>query len=280
MKLLKDIIIYALLGAIQGFSEPIPISSSGHLVLFQSIFQKMGLMVPQMNDVTFEVIVNTGSLIAIMYYYRHDIVRLFKAFFGYIGKPEQRDELLPDFRFCILLIVATIPAALGGVLFNDYIESAFSNPQLVGCSLLVTATFLMLIHQFGYKGKRSVKKLNLWDAIRMGCFQLLALLPGISRSGSTLTGGMLGGLEQKAARDFSFFMFMPVSVGAIILKLKHFLTSPTVASLCLPYLISFIVSGIVTYLALHLLFRLLNQRKLNYFAYYCAIVGVLAIIFL
>ena len=114
----------------------------------------------------------------------------------------------------------------------------------------------------------------------MGCFQLLALLPGISRSGSTLTGGMLGGLEQKAARDFSFFMFMPVSVGAIILKLKHFLTSPTVAILWLPYLISFIVSGIVTYLALHLLFRLLNQRKLNYFAYYCAIVGVLAIIFL
>lgn len=280
MKLLKDIIVYAILGAIQGFSEPIPISSSGHLVLFQSIFQKMGLMVPQMNDVTFEVIVNTGSLLAIMYYYRHDIIRLFKSFFGYIGQPEKRDELLPDFRFCILLVVATIPAALGGLFFNDYIEAAFSSPKLVGCTLLVTATFLMFIHKFGYKGKRSVKKLNLWDAIRMGLFQLLALLPGISRSGATLTGGMLGGLDQKAARDFSFFMFMPVSVGAIILKLKHFLTSSTVASLWLPYLISFIVSGIVTYLALNLLFSILNKRKLNYFSYYCAIVGIIAILFL
>ena len=276
MELIKNIIIYAILGAIQGFSEPIPISSSGHLVLFQSIFEKLGLMVPQMN----EVIVNTGSLVAIMYYYRQDIVRLFKAFFGYITTPVKRDELLPDFRFCILLIVATIPAALGGFFFNDYIESAFSNPKLVGCSLLITAVFLMSIHLWGYKGQRNVKKLNLWDALRMGFFQLFALLPGISRSGSTLTGGMLGGLEQKAARDFSFFMFMPVSVGAIILKLKDFLSSSTVAQLWLPYLVSFIVSGIVTYLALNLLFSILNKRKLNYFSVYCAVVGVIALLFL
>lgn len=280
MELIKNIIIYAILGAIQGFSEPIPISSSGHLVLFQSIFEKLGLMVPQMNDVTFEVIVNTGSLVAIMYYYRQDIVRLFKAFFGYITTPVKRDELLPDFRFCILLIVATIPAALGGFFFSDYIESAFSNPKLVGCTLLITAVFLMSIHLWGYKGQRNVKKLNLWDALRMGFFQLFALLPGISRSGSTLTGGMLGGLEQKAARDFSFFMFMPVSVGAIILKLKDFLSSSTVAQLWLPYLVSFIVSGIVTYLALNLLFSILNKRKLNYFSVYCAVVGVIALLFL
>mgnify|MGYP000308578996 FL=1 len=145
MSLIKDIIVYAILGAIQGFSEPIPISSSGHLVLFQSIFEKLGLMVPQLNDVTFEVIVNTGSLIAIMFYYRQDIIRLIKSFFGYIAKPQERDELLPDFRFCMLLIVATIPAAIGGVLFNDYIEHAFSNPKLVGCCLLLTSCFLMLI---------------------------------------------------------------------------------------------------------------------------------------
>lgn len=180
----------------------------------------------------------------------------------------------------MLLIVATIPAAIGGVLFNDYIEHAFSNPKLVGCCLLLTSCFLMLIHKFGYKGKRTTKNMNLWDALRMGFFQLLALLPGVSRSGSTLTGGMLGGLDQKAARDFSFFMFMPVSFGAIILKLKHFLTSSTVAALWLPYLISFIVSGIVTYLALNLLFSILNKRKLNYFSYYCFIVGIIAILFL
>lgn len=280
MELLQNILIYGILGAIQGFSEPIPISSSGHLVIFQSIFEKLGLMVPQMNDVTFEVIVNTGSLLAIMFYYRHDIVRLFNSFFGYILKEEKRKELLPDFRYCILLIIATIPAAIGGALFSDKIEAAFSNPKLVGCMLLVTAIFLMAIHKFGYKGKRSAKKLNLFDALKMGFFQLLALLPGISRSGSTLTGGMLGGLDQHAARDFSFFMFMPVSVGAIVLKLKDFLSSSTLSALWLPYLIAFIISGIVTYLALHLLFKLLNKKKLNYFSIYCFVVGILTLLFL
>ena len=128
----------------------------------------------------------------------------------------------------------------------------------------------MLIHKFGYKGKRTTKSMNLWDALRMGFFQLLALLPGVSRSGSTLTGGMLGGLDQKAARDFSFFMFMPVSFGAIILKLKHFLTSSTVAALWLPYLISFIVSGVVTYLALNLLFSILNKIELFFLLLFCS----------
>ena len=280
MELLKNIIIYALLGFIQGFSEPIPISSSGHLVIFQSIFEKTGLIVTQMNDVTFEVIVNTGSLLAIMFYYREDLIRLITSFFTYIFKPAKRNEKIADFRYCILLIIATIPAAIGGVLFNDKIEAAFSNPKLVGGCLLVTAAFLFYIHKFGYNNKRTAKNMNIYDALRMGFFQLLALLPGISRSGSTLTGGMIGGLKQQAARDFSFFMFMPVSFGAIILKLSDFIHSPLLATLWLPYLISFIVSAITTYYALKLLFKILNMNKLNYFSIYCLIVGVLAIVFL
>ena len=114
----------------------------------------------------------------------------------------------------------------------------------------------------------------------MGCFQLVALLPGISRSGSTITGGMLGGLEQKTARDFSFFMFMPVSLGAIVLKLKDFIASPTLTTLWLPYLIAFIISGVVTYLALQLLFSILNKRKMNYFSAYCLAMGLFALIVL
>lgn len=276
MELLKNILVYAILGAIQGFSEPIPISSSGHLVIFKTIFENFGWTFPT-TDITFEVLVNTGSLIAIMFYYRKDIARLFTSFFTYIFKDEKRKEKIRDFRYCMLLIVATIPAAIGGVLFNDYIETAFSNVKLVGCTLLVTAVFLMLIHKYGYSGKRTAKNLNLWDALRMGCFQLVALLPGISRSGSTITGGMLGGLDQKTARDFSFFMFMPVSLGAIVLKLKDFISSPTLATLWLPYFISFIVSGVVTYLALHLLFAFLNKRKMNIFSIYCFVMGLVAL---
>ena len=279
MDLIKNIIVYAILGAIQGFSEPIPISSSGHLVIFKAIFEKFGWQFPT-TDITFEVIVNTGSLLAIMFYYRKDLIRLITSFLTYIAKPEKRRQKIRDFRYCMLLIVATIPAAIGGVLFNDYIETAFSNVKLVGCTLLVTAVFLMLIHKYGYAGKRTAKNLNLWDALRMGCFQLVALLPGISRSGSTITGGMLGGLDLKSARDFSFFMFMPVSLGAIVLKLKDFITSPILSSLWLPYLIAFIVSGVVTYLALQLLFAFLNKKKMNVFSVYCFLMGLFALFIL
>lgn len=279
MEMIQNILVYAILGAIQGFSEPIPISSSGHLVIFKSIFEKFGWFFPS-TDITFEVLVNTGSLVAIMFYYRKDIIRLLTSFFTYMFNEQKRKQTLPDFRYCMLIIVATIPAAIGGVLFNDYIETAFSNVKLVGCTLLITSIFLMVIHVYGYKGKRKTKNLNLWDALRMGCFQLVALLPGISRSGSTITGGMLGGLEQQAARDFSFFMFMPVSFGAIILKLKDFVASPTLATLWLPYFIAFIVSGVVTYFALHLLFAFLNKRKMNVFSIYCFIMGLCALLVL
>lgn len=280
MELIKNIFIYGILGVIQGFSEPIPISSSGHLVIFQSIFEKFGLIIPQINDITFEVIVNTGSLFAIIYYYRQDIKRLFTAFFGYIRKPNQRNYYIKDFRYSILLIIATIPAAIGGYLFNDKIEAAFSNSKLVGCTLLITAIFLLLVHKFGYRGKRSAKNINILDALKMGLFQLFALLPGISRSGSILTGGMLGGLSQKAARDFSFFMFIPVSIGAIILKLKDFITSNTLHTLWFPYLIAFIISMIVTYLSIHLFFKLLEKRKLVIFSRYCLIMGIVTVLFL
>ncbi|MCD7893587.1 MAG: undecaprenyl-diphosphate phosphatase [Erysipelotrichaceae bacterium] len=279
MELLENILVYAILGAIQGLSEPIPISSSGHLVIFKSIFTHLGWTFPS-TDITFEVLVNTGSLLAIMFYYRKDLIRLITSFFTYICVPSQRDNKIRDFRYCMLLIVATIPAAIGGVLFNDYIEVAFSNVKLVGCTLLITSCFLMLIHKKGYNGKRHKKNLNLWDALRMGAFQLIALLPGISRSGATITGGILGDLDQKTARDFSFFMFMPVSFGAIILKIGDFMASSTLATLWLPYLISFIVSAIVTYIALHILFRILNKGKMNYFSIYCFVMGLISLILL
>lgn len=277
MELIKNIIIYGILGAIQGFSEPIPISSTGHLVIFRNIFEKFNLIVPQLNDVTFDVIVNTGSLVAITYYYRRDITRLFTTFIKYIQKPKKRALYLAEFRYCILLIVATVPGATGGLLFKDKIEISFSNSKLAGCSLLITAIFLLFIHKFGYQGKRSYKKLNLFDALRMGIFQLLALFPGISRIGITLAGGMIGGLSSQTARDFSFLMFIPISMGAIILKFKEIII---LDSLLIPYLIAFIISGFTTYLAINLLFKLLKKRKIIVFSRYCLIIGILVILFL
>ena len=280
MELLTNILIYGFLGFIQGISEPIPISSSGHLVIFQNIFEKFGVDLVQASDITFEVIVNTGSLVAILFYYRRDISILFKSFFGYLTKPNYRHVYQTNFNYCLLIILATIPAGIVGLLFSDVIEGAFNNPKMVGCNLILTAILLLCVHKFGSCGVRSYREMTSVDALRIGICQIFALLPGISRSGATISAAMLGNMNQKSARDFSFFLFIPVSVGAIILKLPDFFVSDNLSKLWLPYLIAFFISMIVTFVALKILFVILKKRKLNLFSYYCLAMGIISILFL
>ena len=280
MTLIKNTLVYMILGLVQGFSEPIPISSSGHLVIFKAIFENhLGIEFPSAaNDMAFDVLLHLASLLAIMFYYRYEIIDLIKSFFTFIftKKGKKDRDTAANFRFCIYLVIATIPAAIGGVLFEDKIDVVFQNVKLVGCALIVTSVFLMLLHIYGPKGKRTKKNMRLSDAIIMGIFQLVALVPGISRSGSTMTGGMFSGLSQKSSRDFSFFMFMPVALGSVVLKLDDFLASP-LKTLWFPYLMAFITATITTYIALMLLFAVLKKRKMNYFSIYCFIMGLIAI---
>lgn len=250
MELIKNIIIYGILGAICGFAVPIPISSNGHLIIFQNIFDKMNLTAPQINDITFEIIISFGSLIAITYYYRREIIELFTMFINYIKKNNPQNNYIYGFRYCILLLIATLPTVIGSYLFIDKIETLFHEPKLVGCSLLVTAIFILLLHKFGYRRKRrSGKKINLFDALKMGIIQLLSLLPGISRSGVTLSVGMLSGLTPKTAQDFSFLMFIPVSIINIILKLNELFNTNVSQVSWLLYLTIFLVSTVTTYLS-------------------------------
>lgn len=281
MELIKNIIIYGILGAIYGFAVPIPISSNGHLIIFQNIFDKMNLTAPQINDITFEIIISFGSLIAITYYYRLEIIELFTMFINYIKKNNPQNNYIYGFRYCILLLIATLPTVIGSYLFIDKIETLFHEPKLVGCSLLVTAIFILLLHKFGYRRKRrSGKKINLFDALKMGIIQLLSLLPGISRSGVTLSVGMLSGLTPKTAQDFSFLMFIPVSIINIILKLNELFNTNVSQVSWLLYLTIFLVSTVTTYLSLKLLFKLLKKRKLIFFSRYCLIIGILTVLFL
>ena len=281
MELIKNIIIYGILGAICGFAVPIPISSNGHLIIFQNVFDKMNLTAPQINDITFEIIISFASLIAITYYYRREIIELFTMFINYIKKSNPQNNYIYGFRYCILLLIATLPTVIGSYLFIDKIETLFHEPKLVGCSLLVTAIFILLLHKFGYhKKRRSGKKINLFDALKMGIVQLFSLLPGISRSGVTLSVGMLSGLTPKTAQDFSFLMFIPVGIINIILKLNElFNTNVSQVSWSL-YLTIFLVSTVTTYFSLKLLFKLLKKRKLIFFSRYCLIAGILTVLFL
>ena len=262
-----------ILGLIQGLTEFLPVSSSGHLVLAEALLhiQKQGI--------TFEVFVHFGTLLAVVVAFWSDIVDMFLAAIRWISHPSQTKTLWNSdkgFRLLILISIGSIPAGIIGILFDKTIESAFSDPLFVSFMLLITGTILLL-SRFG-RTKRN--KPTVWDSILIGTAQSFAIIPGISRSGSTISSGMLLGLEKSEAARFSFLLAMPAILGAFILKLKDLLASPViphseVVTLGVGTLVSF-VSG---YFAIILLLDLVKRGKFSWFAFYCFVIGILGIIY-
>ena len=180
------LLMYIILGFIQGFTEPIPVSSSGHLVIFNSL-----LNVEEFKDLNFEIIVNFGSLLAILYFYRKELISIIKDFFMYIKTKDNKYK--ENYKYAWMIVIATIPAGLAGLLLKDKIE-AITSPKVVGISLLITALMLFLVKDI--KGTKTKKDIGIKEAITVGLFQVIALFPGISRSGSTLVGGMSSKLNR------------------------------------------------------------------------------------
>ena len=266
-----NFIKYILLAIIQGFTEPIPISSSGHLIIFKKILNS-GVL----NDLNFEIILNFGSLIAILIYFKKDIYNLIKDFFLYIKTKNKK--YYSNFRYSLLIIVGTIPAGIIGLLFKDTIEELLSGVKIVGIALLVTSLFLFIIRNI--KGSKDKDDITFVDAIIIGLFQSVALLPGISRSGATIVGGMFRDLKRETAFKFSFILYIPISLATMLLGVKDIIETGINTSLIFTYFIAMIVSGFITYLATKWFNNIIKNGKLIYFVIYCLIVGLLVIIFL
>ena len=266
-----ELLKYVLLGIIQGFTEPIPVSSSGHLVIFKKLINSEAL-----NDMNFEIIVNFGSLLAIVFFFRKDIIKLIKNFFTYLKTKEKKYK--DDFKYCWLIVIGTIPAGLLGLIFKDQIDSISDNVKIIGIALLVTALFLYLIRNF--KGKKEDNEITYKDAIKVGLCQAIALFPGISRSGATIVGGMLSRFKRDTAFKFSFMLYIPISCATLVLGIKDLLESNISNTLLLYYLIGMIIAGIVTYFSTKLFQNIMKKGKLIWFVLYCLIVGALVIIFL
>ncbi len=264
------IIKYIILGIIQGFTEPIPVSSSGHLLIFKRLFNMDVLY-----DLNFEIIVNFGSLIAIVFIYGKEIMELLSGVIKYIKTKNKKYKR--DFNYFMYIIIATIPVGILGFLLKDFIEG-FSNIKAVGISLLVTAGLLYLISRI--KGKKDEKEITYKDALYVGLFQVFALIPGISRSGITLTAGMFRNLKKDVALKYSFMLYIPISLATMVLGVKDFAQSSSFNTLWLPYLLGMIASSIVTYFTFKWFRNILLKDKLIYFVIYCIIVGLLAIFIL
>lgn len=264
------IIKYLFLGLLQGVTEPIPISSSGHVELAQH-FLDLGI-----EGLSFALLVNSASLIAVLIIYRHDIGRLIRNGLSYITTKDAKAK--SDFQFIIYLIIGTIPAGVLGVLFDDYISAKLSqNMKIIGVTLLITGVALWLIRNF--RGRKNDTDLTYKDAIIVGLAQAVALIPGISRSGATIVAAMGLGMKQETALRFSFLLYIPVSVGGMILGFKDILTDPNITTLAIPYTIAFIASLIASYFALRWFMNIMAKGNLKYFAYYCFIVGTLVVLF-
>jgi len=241
-----------ILGIVQGITEWLPISSSGHLVIFQQLF---GLQVP----VFFDVLLHLGTLAVIFVFFWKDILKLLKALV-------RRDFNSEYGRLLIFIVIGSVPTALIGILFHEILVSFFSNLLVVGIALISTGTLLLLCED-----RENDKKLTLKDSLLIGLAQGLAIIPGISRSGATIGTGLLRGINREKVTRFSFLLSIPAIIGAGIFESRNVDWS-TVE--WFPVIVGVVVSGIFGYFSLKLLLKFVQERKLRWFSWYCWVIGV------
>jgi undecaprenyl-diphosphatase len=242
-----------ILGIIQGITEWLPISSSGHLVLAQNLF---GLAPP----VIFDVILHLGTLIVIFIVFAKDIKELCLGVF----KREKK-----HLKMLLYLFLGSLPIAFAGLLFNDFIKSIFHSPVTVGISLLFTALLLFLS-----KYPRKDKKLTITNTFIVGLAQMLAILPGISRSGSTIAVGLMQGIKREEAARFSFLLVIPAILGATLLEIGNLGTITNMPAL----IAGTITSIVVGYIALRLLLHIIKKGKFYLFGWYCLALGIIVLL--
>ncbi len=264
-------IIYILLGILQGFTEPLPISSSGHLFLFKNIFNTNML-----NDLNFEIFVNFGSFIAIFLIFFKDIIKLIKDFFNYLFNKKKRKDTLNGFNYCILILISSIPVGIIGALFKDKIESILSI-KFLGLAFLLTALSLFLVKNI--KGNKDDQDITIKDAIIIGILQMFALIPGVSRSGTVLVGCLFCKLKRETALKYTFMLYFPVSMASMGLGILDFLHNPASSSLLLSYFLGMLFASVVTYFSYRWLSELVKKGKLWKFSIYCFILAVFIFIY-
>jgi undecaprenyl-diphosphatase len=263
-------IFYAiLLGIVEGLTEFIPVSSTAHMLIVQRIFN-----IPADNAIfAFLILVQLGPLLALLVYFWHDYWNLIKAFFA---KPFSTQEN----RMAWYIIIATIPALVAGVLLKDLVQTMFQSPLLEAAIRLFTAAILLALAEWLGKKTRNLDSMTWLDSLIIGLFQVLAVFPGSSRSGSVIPGGMLRNFDRPSATRFAFLMAAPVMLAAggyeslSVLKLHIFHT------ILGPLAIGFVVAAIFGWLTIRWLITYVSKHSLYVFSIYCAIVGALCLVFL
>ena len=268
-----DLLQSFLLGLLQGLTEFLPISSSGHLALARILTDS-----ELTKGVTFEVIVHFGTLCSIVLYYRKTLTELVSSAFGALVHPtefQQRYQQDERLKLIGYILISMLPALIIGLAFEEQLESIFQNPVAVSSMLLVTGLLLFLT-QFP---KTLTGALNYPKGFTIGLAQAFAIIPGISRSGSTISAALFLGIKRETAANFSFLMVIPVIAGATLLEVKELLENPVDPAGISILVVGFLTSFISGYFALKYLIILLRKQAFHYFAYYCWLLGGVGLIY-
>lgn len=247
----------AILGILQGLTEFLPVSSSGHLVLARALLKV------EPGGITFEVMVHFGTLMAVVVYFRAQILRLIQSLFD--------KEMKQERAVLGYLVIGTLPAGVVGLTLKEFFETAFSHQGVTSAMLLVTG-LILLATRFARKGNSRV---GLLSAIVMGIGQALAIMPGISRSGSTIAAGMFAGVEPSKAAEFSFLLAIPAILGATVLEFESLFQLDS--HLLGKYLLGAGLAFLVGLFAVYAVMATVRRGKLEYFAYYCFAAGAVGL---
>ena len=252
-----------ILGIIQGLTEFLPVSSSGHLALAQHLIP--GFDIEEVG-VTFDLMLHIATLFAVLIYFRLKLLNLGFALFEK-GRTAER-------RLIFLLIIATLPIVIAGFTFKDPLEQVKEYPVVVSALLCVTGLILFIP---GWINARADRDHSLRSSVIMGIGQAFALLPGISRSGTTITAGMIAGVKPKLAAEFSFLLAVPAIGGAMVLKMKDI--SSISAGQAVPYAAGMLAAFFTGIIAIYAVLTLVGRGKFRYFGYYCIAVGIAGLIY-
>ena len=272
------VIMSVFLAVVQGIAEFLPISSSGHLSIFQNL---LGMASAEEGHMFFDVMLHFGTLCSVVFFYRDDlksmVIETLEFVSGRAGnRREDGGRFTPSVRTTFLVIIGTLPLFIM-VPFNDRIESLYYNTTFIGFALIVTGGLLYASNKLS-EGRKSAKTATILDALIVGLAQMIALVPGLSRSGTTISVCLARGFSREFAVRFSFLLSVPAVLGSFILTLFKALREGIVWAEVPVYLLGMVIAAVVGYFALSLVKYLSEKAKLGRFAYYCWAVGLIAII--
>lgn len=250
---------YIVLGIIQGLTEFLPVSSSGHLVIFQALFK-----LP--HSIAFDVVVHLATALAVVVYFWKDIIKILS--------PKSNVQ---SRKMLWYLMVGTVFTGILGLTFKDFFESLFSSVFAVGWFLLLTGLIIILAEWIG-KGTRKSEEMNIWDAILVGLAQGCAIAPGLSRSGTTISASLARGLDRTLAARFSFLLSIPAILGAGLVQSKAIIKAGTIGIGIWPLILGFAAAFVSGLIAIKIFMNIIQRMSIRGFAYYCFIVGILVLI--